>query len=121
VLENEPAALADEKRMQALHLAILLRLSQTLRDFFRYRSRKGARRGQQPCSENGQQMAAIEFAHGFLAGGTMHGCRSASLTNPRRIAASNSAARPAASSIWSSIKRRTSSMSRRRAAASRRR
>jgi hypothetical protein len=35
VLENELAALADEKRMQAGHLAILLRLSQTLRDVLR--------------------------------------------------------------------------------------
>ena len=121
MLEDERAALADEKRMQPLHLAIPLRLSQTLRDLLRYGSRKGARRGQQPCSENGQQVAAIEFAHGFLPGGTMRGCRSASLTNPRRIAASNSAARAPASSIWSSIERRTSSVSRRRAAASRRR
>jgi hypothetical protein len=39
VLEYERAALADEKRMQALHLATLLRLSETLRDPLRYRSR----------------------------------------------------------------------------------
>jgi hypothetical protein len=32
VLEHKLAALADKKRMQPLHLAIVLRLSQTLRD-----------------------------------------------------------------------------------------
>ena len=35
IFEDKPAALADEKGMQAIRLAILLGLSQTLRDVLR--------------------------------------------------------------------------------------
>jgi len=66
ILEDQLTAPADEQGVQPIHLAVLLRLEQTLRDVLRLRRRKCAGRNRQPHAEQGQLMPSIEDAHAAL-------------------------------------------------------
>jgi hypothetical protein len=66
MLNDQFSALADEKRVQPINLPILLGLSQTLRDFLRWRwCGNGLACRHQSCYQCGEHMAAIDFSHFF--------------------------------------------------------
>jgi len=66
MLNDQSSALADEKRVQPINLPILPGLSQTLRDFLRWRwCGKGLACRHQSCCQCGEHMPAIDFSHFF--------------------------------------------------------
>ena len=66
MLDDQSSALTDEKRVQPINLPILLGLSQTLRDFLRWRwYGKGLACRHQSCCQCGEYMATIDFSHFF--------------------------------------------------------
>lgn len=67
-IKDQLAALADEKGVESIYPAILLRLSQTSREVLRLRRRKRGDFNRQPRSEHCQQMTAIQSAHLLLPG-----------------------------------------------------
>ena len=90
VLEQQLAVLADQQRMQVVHLATLFGLGKTAQEFVRRRrvdrllcGDGEGRDGRQGSPQAHQQMAAVEAGHNFFSGGVMHACRSESSQNLR--------------------------------------
>ena len=97
MLNDQSSALADEKRVQPINLPILLGLSQTLRDFLRWRCcGKGLTCRHQSCGQSGEHMAAIDFSHFFapMSALSARASRWQSRMTPRRTPGAEFGPRP---------------------------